>query len=233
MMRFFGCVLALLCAMVWSTQVQAATIEVAQETSGGAGDYNSNVLGFIDSFDTALSLADYYAYDTITYSFNGPAPSIASDTSHVFFVNSAIDGLALVLVHDLQADGTGGTAVLGVSLTGDANGFNALVSDEPSDEVDQLDANTFAFDHAWANCCGDGVALGSLDGDLWNAFVTFSAYTGITNWVAVSAGGTTIPLDLTVGQTVRLRPIPEPATMSLLALGVSTLLLRRRRERLA
>ena len=39
---------------------QAVEIRVSQESSAGAGDFDANVLGTIDSFSTALTTAQHY-----------------------------------------------------------------------------------------------------------------------------------------------------------------------------
>ncbi len=42
--------------------VSAATIRVSQESSAGAGDFDSNILGFVNSFDGGgLTASAYYS----------------------------------------------------------------------------------------------------------------------------------------------------------------------------
>lgn len=210
----------------------AVPVIVSQESSAGAGDFDANILGTIDPFDTLLSASDYYAYDPNEFSFKGSFP-LVNDRSNLFLVNSAVDGLVLMLVHDKPLNADGGLASLRFDLTGDPNGASVLVSDEPGEAV-SFDANTIFMDHEWFFCCTDGAAIGSIDGN-FEAFVQFlAAPFGLTEWLATSSGGSSIALSLDPNRRVRLSlgVIPEPATASLL-LGMAGLALLGRRRKTA
>ena len=43
-----------------SNDASAATIRVSQESAAGAGDFDANILGFIDPFSTPLTISDFY-----------------------------------------------------------------------------------------------------------------------------------------------------------------------------
>ena len=79
-----------------SFAAQSASIRVSQESAAGLGDFDANILGTIDTFDTALSIAGFYQYnvpDGASYNGDlngGPAP--ISSVTQGFFVN-ATDGL--------------------------------------------------------------------------------------------------------------------------------------------
>ena len=82
-----------------ATEAEATTItyRVAQESSAGAGDFDANVLGFVDPFNTALTAAAFYQYHNPNLSsYNGElngGPNGVDGLSQVFLV-SASDGLS-------------------------------------------------------------------------------------------------------------------------------------------
>lgn len=213
-------ILALMLLGTWglSTSANALVIEVSQESSAGAGDFNANVLGNINPWTTALTTAGFYQYDTpYAASYNGElngGPNPVSSLSQVFLVNAS-DGLSLVVVHDKPVDGSGGTTQTRWNLTGDTSA--QVLADDPG-EVVSVSAGGTQFDSSklWYDCCTDGYAIGSLDGN-WTMYGQFLASpTGINAWSAVSDGSPAIPLVLEVGRRVRLRSVPEPGTLLLL-----------------
>jgi len=181
------------------------TIRVSQESSPGAGDFDANVLGFIDPYLTGLSTAGYYQYGTPHYaSFNGPAPTLTSDRSHLFLAQ-ATDGLALYVVHDKPVDGAGGTSRMHWELTGDTAGV--LQGDDPGEGIVVSGGGTvFDSSHGWGACCTDGMALGSLEGawTMVGSFVLDTSTTGMNEWYAYSADGSTIALAFEQGREIRL-----------------------------
>lgn len=205
-----------------------AQIQVSQETSAGAGDFDANILGTINVFNTAGTLASFYGYNNpANASFVGPV-TLTDNTSHIFLVNSAIDGLGLFVVHDARFGAAGGTAQNQINLTGDGNGFVVVQGDEPG-EITVNNANQITTNFTWDPCCTDGVALAALDGGTWQAFVQFlSAPTGLSSWLAVGDGGS-LSLALSPGVRTRLALVPEPSTLGLLIIAGGVMMTRRRR----
>lgn len=221
----------------------AATIQVSQESSAGAGDFDANVLGVIDAFETALTIADFYQYSSPDgASYNGDlngGPSPISGTTQMFFV-LASDGLNLVTVHDTPSDGSGGSTRMTTTLAGGAGGSAAFtVKDDPSEGTATSDVGVdriFDTVHNWVGCCTDGYAIG----DLGSAFTLFSAFdltpTGILSWIAVDDGGGSLALVLDPERRVRFTvvdgvvPLPAPAVLllgGLAALGATRRLRRK------
>ena len=191
------------------------TVRVSQESSPGAGDFDANILGYVSSYATNLSTAGYYQYGTpYGASFNGPAPALTSNRSHLFLADTT-DGLSLFVVHDKPEDGSGGTTRMHWTLTGDTAGV--LAEDDPWETVTVSGGGTiFESSHGWAPCCTDGMAFGSLDG-AWTVTGNFTnsiADTGMNEWHVYSSDNSSISLVLETGRRVRLdkhRPIdPEP-----------------------
>lgn len=205
---------------------QAAMIEVAQESSANAGDFDSNVLGTINPFSTSLTAVNFYNYSNGSYNGDlngGPAP--VSDQTQVFFVDAS-DGLSFFLVHDARNDGSRGSAQTTWEIVGDS--ASILAQDELSETTVNPAGTIFTGNHAWGACCTDGYALGDLSGE-WSMFGRFNQLpTQITDWVAASAESSNIQLTLSPNQRVRIRPltepgpveVPTPMTVSLLATGL-------------
>ena len=157
----------------------AARIRVAQESRPGAGDFDKNVLGFIDAyFEKEKAASDFYSYEEIAqYSFGGPHPRLRRDTSHLFFVRVK-EGLSLFIVHDSPNDEDGGIAVMRLRVVGDPDGARVLVFDDPYSDWDSYIAKEggqkiFTW-HRWFPCCTDGLVLGTFEGS-WKIFLEFPA----------------------------------------------------------
>ena len=102
----------------------AGQIRVAQESAAGAGDFDANVLGFVNPFNTPLTHAGFYQYNVPNgASYNGElngGPFPVSSLTQVFLVNAS-DGLGLYVVHDNPNDGSGGSTQTRWNLTGDVS----------------------------------------------------------------------------------------------------------------
>ena len=75
-MRLIPGLIAILVIAFPSIQLQAARIRVSQESRPGAGDFDQNVLGSIESADAGgVSAAEFYSYSEEYYfSFRGNGP---------------------------------------------------------------------------------------------------------------------------------------------------------------
>jgi hypothetical protein len=180
------------------------TIRVSQESSPGAGDFDANILGYVSPYVTANTTAGYYQYGTpYGASFNGPAPALTSDRSHLFLADTA-DGVSLFVVHDKPVDGNGGTAAMNWTLVGDTAGV--LVEDDPTETVIVVGGTTFTSSHTWSPCCTDGMAFGSLDGgwSMIGAFTNAIASTGMDAWHVYASDNSSIPLALETNRRVQL-----------------------------
>ncbi|MBN2129424.1 MAG: hypothetical protein JW741_08000, partial [Sedimentisphaerales bacterium] len=192
------------------------SIEVSQESMPGAADFDENVLGLAALHVTDLSAVAYYGWTSSKAYFQGPAPPLTVDRSHLFAL-LASDGLALVTVHDAKATNGGGRAEMQFDLQGATAAF--LVRDDnssPDAYVADLDNTRFRSLHIWNSPNTDGLAIGPLVGD-WVVLLKFEdvfsgtpTISGLTSWVAYSSTGSTIPLQLVESRRVRLRPIRTP-----------------------
>lgn len=216
-----------------SFTAQSATIRVSQESAAGSGDFDANVLGFIDSFSTGLSIANFYQYNTPNgASYNGElngGPDPVSSLTQSFFVEAA-DGLHYVVVHDNPNDGSGGSTRMTTVLAGGAGGStNFSVEDDPGEGTTLSDVagdRIFATTHNWIACCTDGYAIG----DLGSSFLMFAAFdmlpTGIDGWQATGNSLANIGLALndSLGRVrFDLAPIPVPAAVWLFATALGFL----------
>jgi hypothetical protein len=225
-------VLSVLVVFGFSSSANAVLIRVSMESSLGAGDFDANVYGFIDSFSTPLSTAAFYQYGSPNAaSYNGElngGPLPVSSKTQLFFVDAA-DGLSFVVVHDNPNDGSGGSTRTQWNLFGDTAG--QVLADDTGEPV-AISGGGTQFDSTknWAPCCTDGYAIGYLDGN-WSLIGGFLwEPTGINSWAAVS--GNSPDVELFFGPNrVRfdLASVPEPATMLLIGTGLIGLAGLRRR----
>ena len=211
----------LACAVGAVSSASAVIIRVSQESAIGVyGSYDLIVEslggvdldgdGFIDPFDTPLTIAAFYQYSVPNgASYNGElngGPIAISSLTQSFFVDAA-DGLHYVVVHDNPNDGSGGaTRMTTVQVGGAAGLANFSVEDDPNEgtTVSNVGADrVFDTVHNCAACCTDGYAIGALtSGELLAQFDV--APTGISFWQATANVAANIALVLDPG-----RRLPE------------------------
>lgn len=220
---------------VQTSAIAASLVRVSQESAPGMGDFDDNVLGFIEAFSSSETIKDTYNYNRDNSSFQGPL-ALTSNVSHLFLAE-ATDGLGLFSVHDKpRPDNQDGQAQMQFNLLGDT--ASILVKDEPEsldldDRYTVNDSGTaFTIQQRWGECCTDGFAIGYLDGD-WTMFAQFTtAPNGLDSWLAFSAASSESPIELVIdpGRRVRLDfpdeeqpPVSVPehsSAFSLLAFGL-------------
>ncbi len=214
----------------------AGLIRVSQESSAGAGDFDANVLGNINTYNAGgLTLAAFYQYGTPDYaSYNGQlngGPTPVSSQTSLFLVEGS-DGLGAVVVHDKANDSGGGGTNVKMTLSGDT--FAPMQGDDPAEGLTLSGGGTvITAIHNWAPCCTDGFVAGTLDGS-WSLTMEFNARpTGIDTWAAVDSSGSDIGLVLATGRRVRLdvAPVPVPGAAILGFLGLATAGTRLRKRR--
>ncbi|MEM7622208.1 MAG: CARDB domain-containing protein, partial [Planctomycetota bacterium] len=185
-------------------------IEVAQESSAGAGDFNNNVLDVLLAVPFTSTPQDFYAYDVPSdASWNGQSLDPVADRSHVIFAETT-DGLTMFVVHDAVDDPSGGSATMAIDITGDPDGaFFSFVDDPgegPSCPEGSMSCTSVL---AWSDCCTDGYAVSGLDGG-FVLTTSFSSFTGMGEWVAYSADGDETALVLESDRRVRFRQLALP-----------------------
>ncbi len=204
----------------FSFTANAAQIRVSQESTAGAGDFDANVLGNIDTYSTPLTISQFYQYNVPNFaSYNGElngGPGPISSLTQSFFVEAS-DGLHYVVVHDNPNDGSGGRTRMTTVLAGGAGGSTAYtVEDDPGEGTAISDVGgdrIFDTAHGWAGCCTDGYAIG----DLGLSFLMLARFdeqpTGIDRWQATSELGN-LALVLEEGRRVRFDAVvPVPAAV--------------------
>lgn len=220
-MKISACLIIVFSATILhASAAPAARIRVAQESAPGRGDFDKNILGYIDPYqEKEKAAADFYSYEALAqYSFNGPHPRLRDDTSHLFLVDTR-EGLSLFIVHDKPNDPDGGGAAMRLRVKGDPGGARILIFDDPYSEWDSYTAKPggeeFRTWHRWFPCCTDGLVLGTLEGR-WRVFLEFPpaevhgggvTFHGLRRWRAFSASGKIIDLRLEKGRRVRLDPL--------------------------
>jgi hypothetical protein len=228
----------------WTAPAVAEMIRVSQESSPGAGDFDSHVLGYIQVYNAPAgeSAADFYNY--MSGSYGNTVPTLTLHKSAIFFVNTT-QGLDLFWVHDKpNAANAGGHESSEVTVSGDPNGARYLVFDDdpgqqdtyntdgtPTTSVPGPSGTDFTMTHDWVGNT-DGSVIGSIDGNFtvltqFTSLGTDSNGDGLTGFNALSADGSSVGLNLQIDDRVRFdlvsTPAPAPAGVTLLGIGVASL----------
>ena len=179
-------------------------IRVSQETSPGAGDFDRNILGFIEALQTEGSAAAFYRYKAARY--GNTAPILTPSASHLFFVNGS-DGVALFVVNNApnrnETSSPGSEIRLRFELSGGT--ASILKSDDGPEAKSSEGGTVFTTDMDYAASYTDGLVIGTLP----VGFTILGQFTvpprGLkAGWLVISRDGTVFPLQLVPGQRVRL-----------------------------
>ena len=194
-----------LVATLGGTPQRILQIRISQETSPGAGNFDSNVLGFVSALNTDGTAAAFYMYGAAGPNYGNSVPKITANTSHLFFVNGS-DGLALFVVHNTSnraEHSSGGSAETLFNLLGGT--ARILLSDDAGEATSSEDGTTFTGHHEWASENTDGMVIGALPVGFTIIGQFTSPPSGLDGgWEVISSDGSTIPLHLVPGQRVRL-----------------------------
>ena len=210
------------------SNAHATTVSVSQESTPGAGDFSANLLGTIQSFSTAGTLAGFYAYASQQFT-NTSAVALTANQSQLFLVDAS-DGLGLFVVHD-DGQSLGGNAQTKVELFG-GDTATFLVKDDPGDAIYTDSGIEFTVKQSWTQNFTDGYVIGSLDGS-WVVDMQFTEVDaagfiirGLDTWAAISSDGlggqTEVALALVEDRRVRLsvNNIPIPPAIWLFGSGL-------------
>ena len=212
--------------VMFAVSAQSAQIRVSQETSAGAGDFDSNIVGYIDAIVHASTIADFYAYGAPNAaSYNSDSahggPADVPGNSLILFV-AATDGLNLFHMHD-GAGGDGGTVANTCTMSTAGAAFTVV--DDGESSVIVVAGTSFKTSRGWVGCCTDGAAMGDVAG-VETIYAEFDSFSSLNSWTALD-GSSSIGLVFAADQRVRF-DVPAPAGVLLLGAGLVVLGLRRK-----
>ena len=224
--RFRGALLGVVLLTV-ALPASASLIRVSQESAPGAGDFNSNILGFVTSHDgSGQTAAQIYAYGA-NNSYNGTIVPAVNNTQQTFFVRTST-GLAFFHILDAIGGGLAGTGALLFTVSNDT--VSVLVQDDAGEIVLGGGGTTVTGTFTFGNNAMDGVAFGTLDG-FWSVDASNTAApTGLAGGWRIVGANQTINVSQTVGRRVRFEAVPEPGAITFLAGGLLALAWARRRR---
>ncbi len=213
-MRLGLAVVGVLCA----SPVMGQNIYRVLQQGASAGIWAE--LGRIEGVPTTLSAEAYYDFTGGNPDLPPGAPPLVSDASHAWILESDVDGICFLFIHDRQGDGSGGRAETQTRVTGDSDGMGWLVQDgiPPNDDYTGTDGDSvFTAVHNWPDENSDGAVLGPLD-NCWSIQMSFTdlaggsgnEHDGLTAWRIASGDGSTLFPVLFIDRPVRILSIFNP-----------------------
>lgn len=206
MLRFLA--LALLVSHTAAAQIM--TIEVAQESAPGVGDFDAHIVGTVQAYTTSGTVASFYGYNTTsrTYGNTVPATLLGNGVNTLFVVGS--DGLALITLHGPRAGGgTSGRLDIATQHDLSVGAFvNPLaVTDDADDTFTFANGNTrlTATTSASSNRTDGFAARFTTSQPVFTSQITAAPTT--TGWRVHGSAGTVLNLSTsrTLNRRVRFR----------------------------
>ncbi len=178
------------------------------------------ILGTIESYSGSLTgTANYNYYRSSNHVINGPTAETWQ--GQIFFYEGS-DGLSFNTVFGSTGSGPLGYVNWDITIAGSTTDPSVLVSDDRGELRESSTNNIFNGRWHYYQHVGDGGVIGELSGNAWSITINQLLYTNVTSLKAYGATNA-IPLSLDISRDIILTagknpiPVPEPATILLLA----------------
>lgn len=201
--------------------LSGAMLNAQYIATNGGGTVSNNITA-LNGPDT---IVDFYNYSPFEY---GGSVGFPDSSINSFLYQEDGGALSFVTIYSNNTTGNSATAFSSISLSGATAAFS--VQDDPpggADSYSSVGGTSFSATNNWQLNVTDGFAITDVSG--FSQLVQSIENSSYSNWL-LHSGNDEGPFELSLRTDLVLTPVPEPATIGLIAMAAlpALLILRRR-----